>query len=643
MANIFITGGTGFIGTHTLEQLARLNHSVSVLVRSMSRWEQIRKDWTLTERIVPVIGDLSLPGLGLSTTDKERILTADIMIHAGGPMDIRISKEEARTVFLQAAEEMLHLAGDIQQGGGLKHFIHVVGFKSPFTDENIHETDAILAHLEQESPYEYMKCLADLRIREGARELGFPLSIVHPSVVIGSSLHGETPQTGGLGILVSATARGMMPIVPGGFTHWLPLVHVDHVAAFISSLTLEVNPSGQTYYLLDDLKTSPSMHELATSIANELRVSTPKGSISPSWLAKLLGTPLGQKLGIPQESLTFIVKKSAPFPLAAKERIQGKYELETGVNREMLPFTIADLDFQLAHGATRHAGFARGKRGPLASLERIGRSGRGESEGHLNRLSIGEHVLRDSSVTRVCDVNRRDKPLLLFVHGTLSGADCLLPLAEQFPDYDVCLVDLPGFGRSPYHHAVDVMEGHIAALVEAICAVEAQVTLVGHSLGGLLAAHAYARVPERIHRLHLLQPALGPAARKFRSARLNGVALRWLRAKGLRKQLLTQGCFEDISDIPTSYVTYVLQELQSPRVRRTTAETLSALARAEGVTPQLHTLLREKASILWGTQDRGYVLPEELRSAGTVEIGKGHHFPISHPELTAQLLRQQGL
>jgi pimeloyl-ACP methyl ester carboxylesterase/nucleoside-diphosphate-sugar epimerase len=579
--------------------------------------EHTPKDQTLTEHIVPVIGDLSVPGFGLSPMDRERILTADIMIHAGGPMDIQINEAEARTVFLQAAEEMLYLAGDIQQRGGLKHFIHVVGFKSPFTDENIHDTAPIIAQLAHESPYERMKCLADLRIREGARELGFPLSVVHPTVVIGSSLHGETPQTGGLGILVHATARGLMPIVPGGSTHWLPLVHVDHIAAFISSLTLETTPVNQTYYLLDDPKISPSMHGLVTGIAKELRVSPPLGSISPNWLGKLLGTPFGKKLGIPQESLTFILNKSASFPLKAKEHIQEKYELERSVHREMLPFTMADLDFQLTHGRTGHAQFVRGKRGPLASLERVARMGR--------------------------DVKRSEMPVLLFVHGTLSGADCLLPLAEQFPEYDVCLVDLPGFGRSPYHHANDVMEGHIAALVEAICAVEAPVTLVGHSLGGLLAAHAYARVPERIHRLHLLQPALVPAARKSRSARLNGVALRCLRAKGLQKQLLAQGCFEDISDIPTSYVTYVLQELQSPRVRRTTAETLSALARAEGLNPQLHTLLREKASILWGTQDRGYVLAEELRSAKTVEIGKGHHFPISHPELTAQLLRQQGL
>ena len=134
------------------------------------------------ERFSPVIGDLSLTGLGLSETDMASVLTSDVIIHAGGPMDIRIGESEARAVFLQAAEEMLSLASQIHTTKGLQHFIHIVGFKSPFTDDNIHNPVPIIASLEQESPYELMKFLADLRIRR-AKQLGFPLSVVHPSVI----------------------------------------------------------------------------------------------------------------------------------------------------------------------------------------------------------------------------------------------------------------------------------------------------------------------------------------------------------------------------------------------------------------------------------------------------------------------------
>lgn len=624
MTHIFMTGGTGFIGSQILEQLSREDHTVSVLVRSKARWEQIRKQlgWLSgdgqretsvgNERFSPVIGDLSLPGLGLSSPDMASVLTADVIIHAGGPMDIRIGESEARAVFLQAAEELLNLASQIHRRKGLQHFIHLVGFKSPFTDDNIHDPAPIIAHLEKGPPYELMKCLADLRIRQGAKQLSFPLSVVHPSVVIGSSEHGDTPQTGGLGILVRATGRRLMSIVPGGKSHWLPLVHVNHTAEFISALAKESNPVSQTYYLLDDKKQSPSMTELVSGIAKELRVRKPWGAISPKWLSKVLGSPLGRKIGIPKESLDFIVNVNQAYPLTAAQDMQRKYGLEHAINASIMPYTISDLDFRLVHSHPQADGYIRGKRGPLATLERLG--------------------------------SDKGKPPILFVHGTLSGADCLLPLAEQFPESSVCLVDLPGFGRSPYHHGADVIEGHIESLVKAIRSFETPVTLVGHSLGGLLSAHAYARVPEQIHRLHLLQPALHSAARRFRSARINEAALRMLRAASLRKQLLAQNCFTDISDIPPAYVTYVLAELQSSRVRKTTAETLSALTRAESFTLQQQgALLLREASILWGTQDRAYHLPERFRSALTVEIAAAHHFPISHPALTAQLLRQQGL
>ncbi|KJD44567.1 SDR family oxidoreductase [Paenibacillus terrae] len=118
MAHIFITGGTGFIGMHTLRQLSREEHTITVLVRSQQKWERMCRQMGLetvwhTGKLTPVIGDLSIPALRLNPSDRKRVETADVVIHAGGPMDILLGEEEARAAFLQAAEEMLTLAASV--------------------------------------------------------------------------------------------------------------------------------------------------------------------------------------------------------------------------------------------------------------------------------------------------------------------------------------------------------------------------------------------------------------------------------------------------------------------------------------------------------------------------------------------------
>ncbi|MDQ0493465.1 alpha/beta fold hydrolase [Paenibacillus brasilensis] len=613
MAHILITGGTGFIGMHTLQQLSREEHTVTVLVRSLKKWEQICRQMNLetawhTGKLTPVIGDLSAPALGLSPSDRKRVETADVVIHAGGPMDILLGEEEARGAFLQAAEEMLTLAAHIHASKGLRHFIHLVGFKSPFNHHNWNAPEPVIAHSEQAPPYERMKFLADLRIRQGAHKEGFPLSVIHLSVVIGDSAHGDTPQTVGLGILVASTARKLTGLIPGGKSHWLPMVHVDHAAEFISVLAKETHPVSETYYLMDERQQSPTMMELGTNMAKELRVRKPWGSISPAWLSSILGTPIGRKLGIPKESLDFIV--DVDYPLDTTRAIQHKHGLTQAVNTDVLPFVITDLDYRIAHSRMDTDGFVRSRRGPLATLER-----------------------------RVDNVN----PPIVFVHGTLSGADCLIPLAEQFPESSVCLVDLPGFGRSPYHHQEDILEGHIESLVQAIQTFKTPIRLVGHSFGGLLTAKVWERLPERISSLHLLQPVFHPAPRRYRSARITESVLGRLSESGLRKQLLSQTCFESMEAIPPAYITYVLEELRSPRVKKTTAEALAMLTRSDSFRfaseiPGLPS--KEKVSIVWGMKDQIYTLPEQFHGLHTLHIPAAHHFPISQPKQTAHWLKQ---
>lgn len=609
MAHIFITGGTGFIGTQIVRHLAANGHHITALVRSRSRFAELAKQLgeEASRFLSAVVGDLTQPGLGLSPSDRHAIQAVDVIIHAGGPMDISLDEQQAKQVFLDAADYLSQLASELYQNGIFRHFIHVVGFKSPVTDKNRNEPAAIMKLLEHESPYERMKITADLHIREQAKQSGYPLSVVHPSVVIGDSATGNTEQTGGLGILIASARRKLMGTVPGGRKHWLPLVHVDHTAAFIAALTNERQPVNETYYLLDEQDKSPSMTELIRIINKELRVPAPIGSISLSLLTKLLSTSLGSKVGIPAQSLSFIV--NTDFPTEPAKQIQQKYSLPASVNTSVLPHVIADLDYRLSHGSPARADFVRGRRGQLATLEKTGAG----------------------------------KPILL-LPGTFSGADCLLPLASELQDNPVWVADLPGFGRSPYHHhPANVVEGHIQAVITAIISQPEPVTLIGHSYGALLAAQVKERIPERIHALHLLQPVFHQANALYSIPSINRLLLTMLSEDTLRNKLVSQGCFESVEEIPAGYIQFMRNELSSPRVRATLADTLAALTKASHFKLQPASWQSKPISIIWGTQDKMFSLPQAYNQFSTKWIDRGHHFPISHPVETAELIRQAEL
>ncbi|SFF44232.1 Alpha/beta hydrolase family protein [Paenibacillus algorifonticola] len=606
MAHLFVTGGTGFIGQRLLQTLAQTKQHATVLVRSLSKYEQLLDKLNLrhNEFIKPVCGDLTQPLLGLNKEDLARVKTAEVMIHAGGPMDIRLSAEQAKRVFLQASQHMAEIASLIHAETTLRHFIHLVGFKSPFRNEDLSQKEQAIASLSHEPPYEQAKFHADLHMREQSVKHGYPLSVVHPGVVIGDSATGETEQLGGLGLLVEATRRKLMALVPGGEKYWLPLFHLDHAAAFIAALAQEEHPVSQTYYLLQAKEDSPNMMGLITTMAKELRVAKPVGALPLGILSKVLSSPLGGKLGIPQESLSFVVNDS--YSLESARHIQQKYALDYTVTPSTLRHTIADLDFRLSHSVTTHKGYNQGKLGNMTALRN----------------------------------NNSGNPVL-FIPGTFSGADCLIPLANHFHNADIWLPDLPGLGRSPYHHKSNVIDGHAETLIEAIAAMDTPVTLIGHSYGALLAAKVMEAMPDRIQALGLLQPVFHPAPSMYKQRWLTEMALSRMSETALIKSLIKQSCFQSEAQIPAEYIRYVQEELRSPRVRKTLAELLRELTRPQSFQLAPEQWDEKKVHILWGEQERNYELPDRYRHLKLGSLPYGHHFPISHPEQTAQLLRQR--
>jgi pimeloyl-ACP methyl ester carboxylesterase len=109
----------------------------------------------------------------------------------------------------------------------------------------------------------------------------------------------------------------------------------------------------------------------------------------------------------------------------------------------------------------------------------------------------------------VRDSGPRDAPALLLLHGFGASLHTWQPWAEALSQHDrVIRVDLPGSGLSPpdpsgvYTDARS--EQILLTLLDQLGL--AQVTLIGHSIGGRIAWRVAARHPERVARLVLIAP-----------------------------------------------------------------------------------------------------------------------------------------
>ncbi|MBL0610101.1 alpha/beta hydrolase [Aeromonas jandaei] len=102
------------------------------------------------------------------------------------------------------------------------------------------------------------------------------------------------------------------------------------------------------------------------------------------------------------------------------------------------------------------------------------------------------------------------KPLLIALHGWLDNGASFLPLAPYLHDFHLVCVDLSGHGHSDHKTTPYVFVDWLDDLYQITQAAGwSRFTLLGHSLGALIAS-AYAGVfPEQIERLILLE-GLGP-------------------------------------------------------------------------------------------------------------------------------------
>lgn len=100
---------------------------------------------------------------------------------------------------------------------------------------------------------------------------------------------------------------------------------------------------------------------------------------------------------------------------------------------------------------------------------------------------------------------------VLFLHGIGSRGFGWEEVADALPDPEILAWDAPGYGESRPLESPDAAPADFAERAVALLAAAgmARATIVGHSLGALIAGAIARRFPDRVASLFLADPALG--------------------------------------------------------------------------------------------------------------------------------------
>ncbi len=139
------------------------------------------------------------------------------------------------------------------------------------------------------------------------------------------------------------------------------------------------------------------------------------------------------------------------------------------------------------------------------------------AQAFAGRPRPSEHVYTSAQGLRVAtaETGPEDGPLVLFVHGTPGGwraFSFVMADARLGERARLVSVDRPGWGRSSAGGIVPSLAEQAAALrvVLAAHAASGPAVVVGHSLGGTIAARLAMDAPELVRALVLVAPSLDP-------------------------------------------------------------------------------------------------------------------------------------
>lgn len=258
---IFLTGATGFIGSFLLHELLQQTQAtIYCLVRAqnfaeayqklkISLEQNVEKKPESYTRIVPVLGDLARPRLGLTESQFQRLAhSIDAIYHSGASVNLLYPYPSLRDVNVIGTCEVLKLAS-CGQTKPLHYLSTLDVFESVAATgiRVIYEQDAITQGQGLSGGYAQSKWVAEQLVTQAAAR-GLPICIYRPGLVTGHSQSGYSNTTDVVCRLVKSFIQ--LQQAPD-LDLMVDMTPVDYASQAIVNLSLQPKSLGQAFHLVN--------------------------------------------------------------------------------------------------------------------------------------------------------------------------------------------------------------------------------------------------------------------------------------------------------------------------------------------------------------------------------------------------------
>ena len=250
----FVTGATGFIGRRLVARLlARAEGPVHFLVhpRSVAKLDALYARWGVDRsRAVPVLGDLTAPGLGIAPDDAARLKgRVRHFFHLAAVYDLAATAEAQHAANVDGTRHAVAFATAIE-AGCFHHMSSIAAaglYEGTFTEDMFEEAENL------DHPYFSTKHEGERIVRT---ECTVAWRIYRPGIVVGQSDTGEMDKIDGPYYFFKSIQR-LRELLP----RWFPaigleggrlnLVPVDFVVRALDDLAHRDGLDGRCFHLTD--------------------------------------------------------------------------------------------------------------------------------------------------------------------------------------------------------------------------------------------------------------------------------------------------------------------------------------------------------------------------------------------------------